>query len=70
MEKNLEIHSGYKETCIVKTHSRGCCRPWSLSNYVAAISNHSSCENLTSIDVDKVSTGKSAYNAKKFSPNE
>ncbi len=57
IEKTMEMHSGYQDTCIVKTHSRSCCRPWSLSRYITLISNRPSCENVTSVDVDKVSTG-------------
>ena len=44
----------FRDVCVKKTHSGDCCRSWSLPNYVALLSNRSSCHNITQADVSKV----------------
>lgn len=43
LERNLVDTLGYTELCQKEISSNNCCRPWSLPNYVALISNKTSC---------------------------
>lgn len=43
LEYNLIDTAGYTDLCQKKISSNECCRPWSLPNYIALISNKSSC---------------------------
>lgn len=43
--KLTEIHS-YKEFCQVKYYSKECCRPWSIPNYIALLSNKTTCHEI------------------------
>lgn len=54
VDASLRKHVAFKETCVRKTHTRGCCASWSLPNYVALLSNRSTCYNITHRDVTKV----------------
>lgn len=43
LEIQLTNVDGYGDVCELDIDSRKCCRPWSLPNYVALLSNKSSC---------------------------
>lgn len=43
LEYKLEQIEPYGELCETEITSRKCCRPWSLPNYIALISNKTSC---------------------------
>lgn len=40
--KLTQVHY-YRDLCQVEIGSKRCCRPWSIPNYVALLSNRSSC---------------------------
>lgn len=43
IEKKLTQVHYYRKLCQVEIGSKNCCRPWSIPNYVALLSNRSSC---------------------------
>lgn len=43
LERKLVETDGYDELCQKEISSINCCRPWSLPNYVALLSNKTSC---------------------------
>lgn len=43
LEYKLEQIEPYQELCETEITSRKCCKPWSLPNYIALISNKTSC---------------------------
>lgn len=45
-EQITNVHK-YEEYCDREMISNNCCRPWSLSNYVALLANKSSCFDIT-----------------------
>ena len=53
-EKQIRIHSSFTESCVRTTHSRRCCRSWSLGNYVAVLTNRSSCRDISKANVKQV----------------
>ena len=55
-------YPAFRDVCVRKTHSRDCCRSWSLPNYVALLSNRSSCHNITQDDVSKVILNVGVWN--------
>ena len=51
LERHILLTEGYQEICQKELTSDNCCRPWSIPNYIAAISNKTSCFDLTDEDV-------------------
>ncbi|XP_046400047.1 protein dispatched homolog 1 [Ischnura elegans] len=45
-----EVTEAYTSLCQT-SKSGACCRPWSLSNYIAQLTNHSSCMDISETDV-------------------
>lgn len=43
LEQKLVDTDGYNDLCQKEISSSNCCRPWSLPNYVALLSNKTSC---------------------------
>lgn len=43
LEQKLVDTNDYNELCQKEISSSNCCRPWSLPNYVALLSNKTSC---------------------------
>lgn len=52
---NLEIQlanlKSYETFCQIRMLSKTCCRPWSIPNYMAFLSNKSSCVDLEVISL-------------------
>lgn len=46
LEIRLTNVKGYDQLCQVKLVSKTCCRPWSIPNYFALLSNRSSCVDI------------------------
>lgn len=46
LEFKLTTLKEYEQSCQVKMVSKTCCRPWSIPNYFALLSNRSSCIDL------------------------
>lgn len=46
--------STFERICIRNSKKRGCCRSWSLGNYVALLSNRSSCYDIDDASVQRV----------------
>lgn len=46
LEQKLMETEGYNDLCQKEISSPNCCRPWSLPNYVALLSNKTSCRNI------------------------
>ena len=46
----------YDEFCVREVMSNECCRPWSIPNYVALLTNRTHCFDLTAEDVAYVQT--------------
>lgn len=44
-EKLTEIES-YRGFCQLRAYSKECCRPWSIPNYIALLSNKTSCSKI------------------------
>lgn len=56
LEMRLTQVNYYRDLCQVEIGSKKCCRPWSLPNYVALLSNRSSCLDIeVSRDVNMLS---------------
>ncbi|XP_055384764.1 protein dispatched [Condylostylus longicornis] len=51
LEEQIQSVEGYEDFCEKDNFSDQCCRPWSISNYVALLSNKSSCFDITNEDV-------------------
>lgn len=50
--KLTQVHY-YRDLCQLEIGSKRCCRPWSIPNYVALLSNRSSCFDIeVSTDCD------------------
>lgn len=43
LEQKLVDTEGYNDLCQKEISTSNCCRPWSLPNYVALLSNKTSC---------------------------
>jgi hypothetical protein len=43
LEQKLVDTEGYGDLCQKEISTTNCCRPWSLPNYVALLSNKTSC---------------------------
>ena len=60
-ERVVRKTHGFKSNCFRRNIRYGtvrvseCCPSWSVGNYIAALSGRSSCQDITSIDVTKVS---------------
>lgn len=46
LELKLTTIDSYKGFCQLKAHSKECCRPWSMPNYIALLSNKTSCSEI------------------------
>ena len=55
VDAQLRSHAAFSASCIRCTHSRRCCRSWSLANYVAVLCGRASCDAVTRADVVAVS---------------
>ncbi|KAJ6638287.1 Protein dispatched [Pseudolycoriella hygida] len=53
LEYQLQQIEPYRELCETEITSSNCCRPWSLPNYVAVISNKTSCFDIEEEDVQQ-----------------
>ena len=55
IDAHIRKHVAFRDACARKVHTRRrCCRSWSLPNYVALLSNRSTCHNITHQDITKV----------------
>lgn len=43
IEKKLKIIPQYYDMCQTENDSKKCCRPWTIPNYIALLSNKTSC---------------------------
>ena len=77
----IRPHTAFDDTCVRYTHSHRCCSSWSLPNYVALLSNRTTCHDVTDADVASVTSliqecarhYRSLHltaNCYEFSPNE
>ncbi|KAG5669714.1 hypothetical protein PVAND_000009 [Polypedilum vanderplanki] len=56
LEQKLVDTEGYINLCQKEISSSACCKPWSLPNYVALLSNKTSCFDINDEDVALVKT--------------
>lgn len=52
--RKIRLHSTFVSSCVPTAASRTCCRSWSLGNYIALLSNRTSCFKITEDDVQRV----------------
>lgn len=46
LEMKLTTIHNYDEFCQVKFYTKECCRPWSIPNYIAMLSNRTTCHEV------------------------
>lgn len=46
LEAKLEAAAEYRGLCQTEISSKKCCRPWTIPNYIALLSNRSSCYDI------------------------
>lgn len=51
LEQRIITTDHYEDYCVREVMSNECCRPWSIPNYVALLSNRTHCFDLTADDV-------------------
>lgn len=54
LESKLTKIEKYKGFCQQKAHSEECCRPWHIPNYIALLSNKTSCSEINENDLSEV----------------
>lgn len=50
----IRPHQSFEDSCVRYTFSKECCPSWSLPNYVALLTNKSTCHDITDADVTYV----------------
>ncbi|XP_031628158.1 protein dispatched [Contarinia nasturtii] len=51
LDKKLTKIESYRGFCQLKAHSKECCRSWSIPNYIALLSNKTSCSDIEESDL-------------------
>lgn len=54
LEIKLTSIGSYKSFCQLKAHSKECCRPWSMPNYIALLSNKTNCSEIQVCKIDNM----------------